>query len=142
MLNTLDSYRYKYPKKISYTFIGNKGAKTRIDKICISEALKHKIRDLKHIPYQYSDHKIIYVSLKLQKTKWENGYWKMNDSLLDKELYTEYINNFWINWKQRNKSNLKKQCLLKTSIIMRGMFLYLKILSLMNKSNLKKQCLL
>ncbi|CAG2188175.1 unnamed protein product [Mytilus edulis] len=33
-----------------------------------------------------------------------NGYWKMNDSLLDKELYTEYINNFWINWKQR-KSN-------------------------------------
>ncbi|CAG2249247.1 unnamed protein product [Mytilus edulis] len=82
----------------------NKGAKTRIDKICISEALKHKIRDLKHIPYQYSDHKIVYISLKLQKTKWGNGYWKMNDSLLDKELYTEYINNFWINWKQR-KSN-------------------------------------
>ncbi|CAC5388192.1 unnamed protein product [Mytilus coruscus] len=104
MFNILDSYRYKYPKKISYTFIGNKGAKTRIDKICISEALKHKIRDLKHIPYQYSDHKIVYISLKLQKTKRGNGYWKMNDSLLDKELYIEYINNFWINWKQR-KSN-------------------------------------
>ncbi|CAG2208158.1 unnamed protein product [Mytilus edulis] len=84
--------------------IGNKGVKTRIDKICISEALKHKIRDLKHMPYQYTDHKIVYISLKLQKTKWGNGYWKMNDSLLDKELYTKYINNFWINWKQR-KSN-------------------------------------
>ncbi|CAG2241167.1 unnamed protein product [Mytilus edulis] len=104
MLNILDSYRYKYPKIISYTFYSNKGVKTRIDKICISEALKHKIRDLKHMPYQYTDHKIVYISLKLQKTKWGNGYWKMNDSLLDKELYTEYINNFWINWKQR-KSN-------------------------------------
>ncbi|CAC5424837.1 unnamed protein product [Mytilus coruscus] len=80
---------------------GNRGAKTRIDKVCISEALKHKIRDLKHIPYQYSDHKIVSITLKLQKTKWGNGYCKMNDSLLDKEIYIEYINNFWINWKQR-----------------------------------------
>jgi exonuclease III len=98
-LNVVDTFRYKYPNRKSYTFTNNRGQGSRIDKIYIPTLWCDKIKQTTHIPFEKSDHKAVVLVLKFQREKWGNSYWKFNESLLENENYIKLIENFWKGWK-------------------------------------------
>lgn len=103
-LKVVDTFRYKYPNRKSYTFTNNRGHGSRIDKIYIPTLWCDKIRHIKHVPFQKSDHKAVKLVIKSQREKWGNSYWKFNESLLENKNYINLIENFWKGW-QSEKLN-------------------------------------
>lgn len=97
-LNVVDTFRYKYLNRKSYTFTNNRGQGSRIDKIYIPTLWCDKIKQTTHIPFEKSDHKAVVLVLKFQREKWGNSYWKFNESLLENENYIKLIENFWKGW--------------------------------------------
>ena len=50
------------------------------------------------IPFPFSDHDAILLTINLQQQKRSNGYWHFNNSLLDDQTFNAEINNFWTTW--------------------------------------------
>jgi hypothetical protein len=71
-LNVVDTFRYKYPNRKSYTFTNNRGQGSRIDKIYIPTLWCDKIKQTTHIPFEKSDHKAVVLVLKFWKKLYLN----------------------------------------------------------------------
>ena len=64
ILNVVDTFRYKYLNRKSYTFTNNRGQGSRIDKMYISTLWCDKIKQTTHIPFEKTDHKAVILVLK------------------------------------------------------------------------------
>ena len=53
---------------------------SRIDRIYVSEDLMTKILSFDYIINDISDHKILKIDIELNRIKWGNGYWKINNA--------------------------------------------------------------
>ena len=68
-------------------------AKSRLDRIYISDHLINKIVDINHGIF-LSDHKTVELDIKIeQMQKWGRGYWKLNNFYLKEKDYKESIKN-------------------------------------------------
>ena len=50
------------------------------------------------IPFPFSDHDSILLTINLQQHQRGNGYWHFNNSLLTDHIFNSEINNFWNTW--------------------------------------------
>ena len=50
------------------------------------------------IPFPFSDHHAILLTINLQQHQHGNGYWHFNNSLLTDHIFNAEINNFWNTW--------------------------------------------
>ena len=83
-----DSYRH-FHKEPDFT-----RQNSRIDRIYVSDFLINKIDSVKHLNY-IADHRPVFISIYLENTAlWGNFYWKLNNSLLDDNVYRNKIIDF------------------------------------------------
>lgn len=71
----------------------------RLDYFLIQHKYHNLVTSSKIIPGMKSDHKIIEISLKMKNYKRGSGFWKLNSSILNEEIYTRemssLINQVW-----------------------------------------------
>ena len=71
----------------------------RLDYFLIQHKYHNLVTSSKIIPGMKSDHKIIEISLKMKNYKIGSGFWKLNSSILNEEIYTRemssLINQVW-----------------------------------------------
>ena len=95
----------KHPK--NNTFIH-----TCIDKFYISSLLNPFVTETDILSFSFSDHDLITLTLDLQTQPRGQGYWHLNNSLLDDDIFTTEINWFWTEWlgKKNNFDTPLKWC--------------------------------
>lgn len=101
--NLVDIYRKIHPDEKIYSFTsGNQGS--RIDKIYGDNYILSKVKDIKYVYYPQSDHKGLVIDiLGFHKDKWGNGFWKLNESLLEDVQYVDYITNYIKHWETQKQ---------------------------------------
>ena len=83
-----DSYKH-FHKEPDFT-----RQNSRIDRIYVSDFLINKIDSVKHLNY-IADHRPVFISIYLENTAlWGNFYWKLNNSLLNDNVYRNKIIDF------------------------------------------------
>ena len=83
-----DSYKH-FHKEPDFT-----RQNSRIDRIYVSDFLINKIDSVKHLNY-IADHRPVFISIYIENTAlWGNFYWKLNNSLLDDNVYRNKIIDF------------------------------------------------
>ncbi|CAC5358983.1 unnamed protein product [Mytilus coruscus] len=92
-LRIKDVFREIHNDKANFTCYNISGTRTRIDRFYADNEFINKIKEIKHIPYKKSDHKIVQINILYNRQKWGRGFWKMNNSLLENENYTILISN-------------------------------------------------
>ena len=98
--NLIDIWRKRYPFKKRYTFSrGN--SHSRIDYIFISEELDPNIENVKITHFPYSDHDGVIVKLKIEEQERGPGSWKLNNSILNTELFRNTFETFWKFWRNQ-----------------------------------------
>ena len=78
---------------------------TRIDKFYISSLLNPFVTQRDILPFSFSDHDLIILTLDLQTQPRGKGYWHFNNTLLDDDILTLEINRFWKEWLTKKKSD-------------------------------------
>ena len=74
---------------------------TRIDKFYISSPLTPLVTNTDIIPFYFSDHDLIILHFDLQTQPRGEGYWHLNNNLLDDNIFKTEIQQFWTNWLTR-----------------------------------------
>ena len=101
--NLVDIWREQHRDVRKYTWTGrhphdNSYIHTRIDKFYVSLPLTNLISHTDIVPFPFSDHDAILLTINLQQQPRGTGYWLFNKSLLDDQLFNTEINNFWTVW--------------------------------------------
>lgn len=71
---------------------------TRIDKFYISSLLTPFVTETNILPFSFSDHDLVILTLDLQNQPRGEGYWHFKNSLLDDDIFTTEIHRFWTEW--------------------------------------------
>ena len=89
-----DIWRILYENKREYSWI-KKGSyptkASRIDFTLISGGLDQKVEDIQYISSIYTDHRAVYVVLKLEPLERGSGYWKFNNTVLQDKEFLDLI---------------------------------------------------
>ncbi|CAC5410119.1 unnamed protein product [Mytilus coruscus] len=99
-LRIKDVFREIHNDKANFACYNISGTRTRIDRFYADNEFINKIKEVKHIPYKKSDHKIVQISIQYKRQKWGRAFWKMNNSLLENENYTILISNIIKQWRE------------------------------------------
>ncbi|KAJ8033626.1 hypothetical protein HOLleu_23935 [Holothuria leucospilota] len=93
--NLVDIWRERNPLSRSFTWSSNitHNIYCRLDFFLISHHLCHSVSNTSQSPGLQSDHAMIFLSYKLSNEKRGPGYWKLNNSLLNDQVYIEVISN-------------------------------------------------
>ena len=100
----VDIWRHQNPHKVSYTFIHNNGCQSRLDRYMINANKLTRIKNCFIKPCFLSDHEAIIMDLNTEKIKRGKGYWKLNNSLIEKNNIKESIKILWENWKEEKQT--------------------------------------
>ena len=101
--NLVDIWRDQHRDVRKFTWTGknphdNSYIHTRIDKFYVTTTLANVITTTDIIPFPFSDHDAILLTINLQQHQRRNGYWHFNNSLLNDHTFNAEINNFWNTW--------------------------------------------
>ena len=101
--NLVDIWRDQHRDVRNFTWTGqnphdNTYIHTRIDKFYVTNTLTNVITTTAIIPFPFSDHDTILLTINLQQHQRGNGYWHFNNSLLADHIFNAEINNFWNTW--------------------------------------------
>ena len=101
--NLVDNWRDQHCDARKFTWIGinphdNSYIHRRIDKFYVTSTLANVITATDIIPFPFSDHDAILLTINLQQQQRGNGYWHFNNSLLNDQIFNGEINNFWNTW--------------------------------------------
>ena len=90
-----DTCRKLYPSQYFYTFCGNNGRKSRIDKILVSG--RFQVKSYHQHDFSFSDHDLVEVSLGYQ-AQWSpgKGTWKNNPSIFLQDDFLKKFKELWI----------------------------------------------
>ena len=92
-----DIWRRRYPDKSQYSW--NRGDKSsRIDYWLVSKSLDNQIDSIDYIPCVFSDHSLVTFKLRISTIKKGPGYWKMNSTLIDSDLFKKAFKSMWEDW--------------------------------------------
>ena len=92
----IDTFRATNPSARRYTWIKpNKKAKSRIDRIYISNAEAGKVLKTSFLDTSLSDHKMVELKMS-SETERGPGQWVVNVSILNDHKFREMNTNYWI----------------------------------------------
>ena len=93
--DVLDIWREVNEDKLEYTWkkLNPTPILVRLDYILVSEALLQLIDLTEIIPNTHSDHSAVGVHLCANQSEKGSGFWKLNNSLLDDQVYVDKIKN-------------------------------------------------
>ena len=99
-LSLEDVFRAKYPTEKLFTwFNGPHSVGCRLDRFYTPHAWRSRVRDHKGIPFSYSDHHLVSITVQLGHSNPRGrGVWKFNTRLLKSENFCADVNNFWPQW--------------------------------------------
>ena len=88
-----DVWRKMHPDEVQFTYIdpSYRNFNSRIDLLLISENLLKSVQQCSHENAPVPDHKAVYMHIYQSNNKRGNGYWKLNVSILNDELYVKGI---------------------------------------------------
>ena len=97
--NLVDIWRDQHCDVRKFTWTGknpydNSYIHTGIDKFYVTTALANVITTTDIIPFPFSDHDAILITINLQQHQCGNGYLHFNNSLLNDHIFNAEINNF------------------------------------------------
>ena len=98
-----DIWQKQNPHKQFFTY-HNKSQQihSRIDPIYLLQ--NQKINNTSIILNNLSDHDAITVTLKIKKTNpKDQGYWKLNTSILQQKSFQKLFKQFWLDWQSQKK---------------------------------------
>lgn len=91
-LSLVDSWCYFNSNSFEYTCNASKSLKSRIYLFLISFGLLQHVQDISHHYAPFSDHLLIELSLQtVHKPSCLRGYWKLNNSILEDNIFTKNI---------------------------------------------------
>lgn len=105
-LELIDIYRKQNSNKQIFTF-RHSTAQTRIDRIYVSKNIEYQVKNITHETVTFSDHfqqPIIRISndpYNYTHTKWGDGIYKLNNTVLNYPHVISEITTAWQNWKLR-----------------------------------------
>ena len=109
--NLVDSFRYKFPNKKEYSWSqlrqttnGSTFIARRLDYILISQGLCPFINNIQMIPFTGTDHKGVFLELKLISNQRGPGYWRFNDLLLENRDFISDMTDFIVSYLNNLKS--------------------------------------
>lgn len=110
----IDIWRVKFPDEVSFTWSNKDNTRlSRIDFWLVSKSIKEQDISVNILPCPLSDHKAVFISIKLfSDNDYKANYWKLNNSLLKVEEVNQKIpqlikhffnkavveNSFSLNW--------------------------------------------
>ena len=74
---------------------------TRIDKFYISSTLTPYVTHTDIIPFPFSDHDLVCLTIDLNNQPRGEGYWIFNNTLLQDDIFNTNTKNFWTEWLTR-----------------------------------------
>jgi exonuclease III len=89
-----DTFRYKNPTAIEYTYIdpSGRGMMSRIDYIMSTKYLTNSVKSIDICVAPVPDHKAVVAHFCSSNRPRGKGYWKLNSTLLESEEYREKVN--------------------------------------------------
>ena len=99
-----DVFRRRYPTKLAYTYHKPTGEQvSRIDMWLISTEFDHKVTEIKAVYGPVPDHKAIVLKMDISEVKRGNGIWKMNNRIIQTEMFKNTFNQFWNTWREKKQ---------------------------------------
>ena len=91
--------------QVEYTYV-RENYGSRLDRFYLKD-LHNQVKDIQNIPVSWSDHCAIVLGLKLENVALKGkGYWKLNGSILDKDIVKDNFHTVWDKIK-RNRSRFE-----------------------------------
>ncbi|KAK6165076.1 hypothetical protein SNE40_023679 [Patella caerulea] len=96
--NLLDVYRHLHPQGNVTTWRGV-GVSTRIDRLYFSARFANSFNCYSIFPCSFSDHDYIFCTVSLNdELNIGPGFWKFNNSILDREEFVSSFREFWVSY--------------------------------------------
>ena len=98
-----DIWRRRNPYSQTFSWEG-RGKMSRIDYFLVSQSIDNMVDKISYLEAPFSDHKAVYLKMKVNNVKVGSGLWKMNVSVLKSNLFQKAFKSMWMSW-QRSKEN-------------------------------------
>ena len=90
----IDIWRVRHPHRKMFTWASKRGGKltwSRLDFFLISTSLANLCKSYKILPCILTDHSLVTLSLDTSASERGPGFWKLNDLLLEDDVYCNLI---------------------------------------------------
>ena len=95
-----DIWRRRYPSQKRYTYFKpNSKTASRIDYWLISQALSGSATQISISQAIRTDHAAISLTLRTSDCERGPGFWKLNNSVLESDIFDDTFKTFWASWK-------------------------------------------
>ena len=93
-LNLVDVWRDRNPRVHRFSYCRGKPriSSSRIDYALVSKGCDNYCSTVMYLPAPSTDHSTFFIAFNMEEVKRGSGYWKFNDSLLNKSKYLEEMN--------------------------------------------------